>query len=318
MPEASRRDPVLAQCRAAIRGGSKSFAQAARLFAPWTRDAAQLLYAWCRHCDDEIDGEVLGRPAELPAHPEQKLAEMRDRTRRALQGEPMEQPEFQALQRVVDLHRIPRRYAFELLEGFAMDVERRRFRSLDDVLEYCYHVAGVVGLMMAHIMGSREQAALRHAADLGLALQMTNIARDVIHDASIGRIYLPLDWLSEAGVPPSEISEARHRTALHGVVMRLLREADRYYASGDRGLAYLGFRSAWAVGTARQVYWEIGRLVERRRESAWDRRAVVPRWRQRVWVARALARAVHCRLARERWLEAAEPPDLWTRARAFD
>jgi phytoene synthase len=318
MPEGRRRDPVLAQCRGAIRGGSRSFAQAARLFAPWTRDAAQLLYAWCRHCDDEIDGEVLGRPAGLPAHPEQKLALMREQTRRALAGEPMAQPEFLALQRVVDLHSIPQRYAHELLDGFAMDVERRRFHTLDDVLEYCYPVAGVVGLMMAHIMGSRHQAALRHAADLGLALQMTNIARDVVHDASIGRIYLPLDWLAEAGVPAVEIAEPRHRAALHGVVMRLLREADRYYASGDRGLAYLGFRSAWAVGTARHVYWEIGRLVERRRERAWDHRAIVPRGRQRIWVARALVRAIRCCTAREGWLRSAEPRDLWTRARAFD
>jgi phytoene synthase len=261
---------------------------------------------------------VLGRPAGLPAHPEQKLAEMRERTRRALAGEAMDQPEFTALQRVVDLHQVPHRYAYELLDGFAMDVERRRFHTIDDVLEYCYHVAGVVGLMMAHIMGSRRQTALRHAADLGLALQMTNIARDVLHDASIGRIYLPLDWLAEAGVPAAEIAEARHRTALHGVVMRLLREADRYYASGDRGLAFLGFRSAWAVGTARHVYWEIGRLVERRRERAWDRRVVVPRWRQRVWVARALTRAARCCLGRESWLRSADPADLWTRARAFD
>lgn len=318
MAEARGRDPVLARCRASIRGGSKSFAQAARLFAPWARDAAQLLYAWCRYCDDQIDGEVLGRPAGLPAHPERKLAEMREQTRRALAGEPMEQPEFVALQRVVDLHRIPHRYPFELLDGFAMDVERRRYRTLDDVLEYCYHVAGVVGLMMAHVMDSRDEAALRHAADLGLALQMTNISRDVVHDASVGRVYLPLDWLDEAGLPAGELAEPRHRRVLHGVVARLLREADRYYASGDRGLAYLDFRSAWAIAAARHVYSGIGRLVEKRGERAWDRRAIVPRWRQRLWVVHALARAVRCRLSRESWLRGAEPADLWTRARAFD
>jgi phytoene synthase len=261
---------------------------------------------------------VLGRPAGLPAHPERKLAEMRERTEQALFGKPMQQPEFLALQRVVELYSIPHRYPHELLDGFAMDVDRRRFHTLDDVLEYCYHVAGVVGLMMAHIMGSRDQSALRHAADLGLALQMTNIARDVVHDASIGRIYLPLEWLDEAGIEPAEISDPRHRAALHRVAMRLLREADRYYASGDRGLAYLGFRSAWAVGTARHVYSQIGCLVERRGVRAWDRRAIVPRWRQRLWVGRALLKALHCRVARESWLRAAEPRDLWTRARAFD
>ena len=293
MPEP--RDPLLETCRDIIARGSKSFSGAARLFAPDTRDAAYLLYAWCRYCDDQIDGETLGLRTGDPSHDEQgqrdRLQRLTDMTRRVLDGRNVDDPVFTALRRVVERYRIPARYPLELLEGFAMDVESRRYDSLDEVLGYCYHVAGVVGMMMSHIMGVGDEATQRRAADLGIALQLTNIARDVIDDARVGRVYLPLSWLREARLAPDELLAEGRRSCLAGVVARLLREADRYYASGDLGIRRLPFRSAWAVTVARGVYWEIGRLVRRRGPAAWDERAVVPPTRKGYWLARGLALA---------------------------
>jgi phytoene synthase len=289
-------DRTVASAHAAIRDGSRSFAGASRLFDPATREAAWLLYSWCRHCDDEVDCEVLGhRMGKRQGDRVQRLARLYERTRAALRGEPMSDPVFEAFQRVASRYAIPERYALELLDGFAMDVEARTYDSLEDLLLYCYHVAGTVGLMMAHIMGVSDISALRRAADLGIALQLTNIARDVIEDARNGRVYLPLEWLARVGVPRDEVGDERHREGVSRVVVCLLLEADRYYRSGDRGLGALSFRSAWAVAAARHVYSAIGTLVRSRGARAWDQRAVVSRKTKILGITRALVEALRSR-----------------------
>jgi 15-cis-phytoene synthase len=315
----SPQDDVLDRCRVIIREGSKSFAQAACLFDRETRAAAFLLYAWCRHCDDQIDGEHLGykNAAEDRVDRGDRLSRLFEQTRSVLQGEAPQDPVFAALQRVVTKYEIPERYPLELLEGFAMDVEGRRHPGLDDLFLYCYHVAGTVGLMMAHIMGVRDEWTLQRAADLGIALQMTNIARDVIDDAGSGRVYLPLCWLERAGVPAEEIADPNHRPALAGVVQQLLAEADRYYHSGARGLRRLPFRSAWAVAVARGVYREIGQTVLRLGHRAWDQRAIVPKHRKLAQVARGLL--VACFTSSVGRLKSApRRDDLWTKEPSLD
>jgi phytoene synthase len=190
---------------------------------------------------------------------------------------------FIALQHIVHRYGIPAHYALELIEGMAMDVRGTRYATLRELLLYCYRVAGTVGLMMSHVMGLRDESALKHAADLGIAMQLTNIARDIIEDAGMGRIYLPLTWLSEAGIEPTEIAAAHNREKLALLTRRLLREADAYYRSGDAGLWHLSFRSAAAVSAARQVYSEIGSLILTRGSHAWDQRGYVTGARK-LWV----------------------------------
>ena len=170
---------------------------------------------------------------------------------------------------------IPERYAIELLDGFAMDVEARRYETLEDTLDYCWHVAGVVGVMMALVMGVApgDLATLRRAQDLGLAFQLTNIARDVIEDAANERIYLPAAWLAEVGVPLEAIAATEHRAAVFAVTRRLLDTAEPYYASAVAGLAALPLRSAWAIAAARGVYRQIGVIVAARGAAAWNTRA---------------------------------------------
>ena len=290
MPE---RDAVLVRCRATIRDGSKSFAHAARLFPADVHDAAVLLYAWCRHCDDQVDGETLGR-RDVEARPSprsERLEQLREATRRALAGEPASDPVFVAFERVVRRHQIPHRYPLELLEGFRMDVEGRRYESIEQLRTYCYHVAGTVGLMMAHVMGVVDGGSLERASDLGIALQMTNVARDVMEDARDGRVYLPLAWLSEVGVAPEAITDPGCAARVAAVTGRLLDEAERYYASATRGLPRLRFRCAWAVAVARNVYRAIGTEVRRRGPAAWDDRVVVPRWRKLVGLGSGLVDA---------------------------
>jgi phytoene synthase len=260
---------ALNDCREIITKGSKSFSLAARLFDPQTRDAAIFLYGWCRHCDDQVDeAGKSGDRDEL----ERRLKALREKTARAFSLESQREPVFVALQYIVHRYDIPVHYALELIEGMAMDVRGTRYATLRELLLYCYRVAGTVGLMMSHVMGLRDESALKHAADLGIAMQLTNIARDITEDAAIGRIYVPLSWLDEAKIMHDEISAPANRQKLAMITRRLLGEAERYYRSGDRGLWYLSFRSACAVSAARRVYSEIGSLLLQRGARAWDER----------------------------------------------
>ncbi len=278
-------DTVLRLSEQMIADGSKSFAAAARLFAPQTRADAVMLYAWCRHADDVIDGQELGHGnlADRDGDPAQRLAELRGATDAALRGDADGDPVFEALRQVVERNRIPHRHPQELIAGFAMDVDSRIYRSFDDTLDYCYHVAGVVGVMMAMIMGAREAAVLDRASDLGLAFQLTNIARDVIDDARAGRCYLPSDWLEEAGIAAIEPENRDQWPALHGLALRLLDRAEPYYRSAYAGLPALSFRSAWAVAAARRVYRDIGRVLRRDGPQAWERRVSTTRSRK-IWL----------------------------------
>ena len=306
-------DSVIGNSRDMIERGSKSFAAAARLFSPVIRERAYMLYAWCRHCDDQIDGQELGFAGAAidDADRARRLARLREDTRRALAGEPTSDPVFEAFRRVARDCGIPARFPRELLAGFGMDVAAYRYQALPDTLLYCYRVAGVVGVMMAYVMGVREPVALQRAADLGIAFQLTNIARDVLDDARLGRCYLPAAWLAEVGIPPGAHADEAQRERLVSVVERLLAEADRYYASALQGLQSLPFRSAWAVATALGVYREIGDVVRARGTRAWDQRAVV-RGGRKIWHALAGALRASRAVTLDRWRQG--PPrarDLW-------
>jgi 15-cis-phytoene synthase len=194
-----------------------------------------------------------------------------------------------------------------------MDAAGQHYETIDDTLAYCYHVAGVVGLMMAWIMGVREESTLLRGCDLGLGFQLTNIARDVNDDVANGRVYLPAAWLHDAGVVarPGQPLDPAARAAVVPVVARLLAEADRYYASAWHGVGHLPWRSAWAVATARHVYADIGHEVRRRGAGAWDRRVSTSTGRKVARLAQALGEAAWAVTTRA---SDAGPPrrGLWT------
>ncbi len=300
--------------RLVIQKGSKSFAAAAKLFDADTRASAYMLYAWCRHCDDRIDNQELGfnSKPQSAVKTQAILKELRSKTQCAIDNEPCDDTVFEGLRYVIHRHQIPGRYPLELLDGFAMDATAFEYRNLADTLRYCYHVAGVVGVMMAAIMGARGGDVLQRAADLGIAFQLTNIARDIREDAEVGRIYLPGDWLAGNGIAREALLQPQHRGAVVNMVGRLLDEADRYYASANEGLRALGFRSAWAVSVARVVYRSIGDIVRQRGETAWDQRVVVAKSRKLAGVGQGLLSAARACLFDRRTDPVRRDGDLWT------
>ncbi|MEL6226573.1 MAG: phytoene/squalene synthase family protein [Pseudomonadota bacterium] len=288
-------DDIVALSKARIERGSKSFSRAAALFDVDTRASAYMLYAWCRHCDDEIDGQDHGhaRAGAGPAACEHVLAKLTEQTTAAVAGR-ADDPVFIALSRVVAKHQIPAIHPLELLEGFRMDVDRTPYETVEDTLRYSYHVAGVVGVMMAMIMGVRDRETLNRASDLGIAFQLTNIARDVVPDAREGRCYLPSDWLADVGLTsdPSAVADPNNRQRVFDVTHRLLDRADDYYNSAQTGIPHLPPRAAWAIAAARNVYRDIGNVIRQRGPAAWDTRAYVGKSRQIAGVALGGAQAL--------------------------
>lgn len=294
----------------AIAQGSSSFAAASVLFDRRTRLNARLLYAWCRYCDDLIDGQDLGRGRHArPVPAADALGHLERETLRALDGRPNGEPAFRALAEVAANVDLPGRYPLEHIAGFRMDVEGNAYRTLDDLLVYCWRIAGVVGVMMSLVMGRRDPETLDFAADLGIAFQLTNISRDVVEDARAGRVYLPQEWLEEAGLTPARVKDPACRPALAVVVTRLLDAAEPYYASAEIGIGRLPFRSACAVAAAARIYRAIGIEVRRREEAAWDDRVRTSAPRK---LGLGLA-GIGSVLVNRTGSRAVRNPDLWTR-----
>ena len=270
----------LAACRALLRGGSRSFSLASGLLPRRVRDPAVALYAFCRLADDAIDRDKGGAAA---------LARLRDRLGRAYAGRPLPIPADRALARVVARFAIPFALPHALLEGLAWDAEARRYETLDELTAYAIRVAGTVGEMMALVMGVRAPETLARACDLGVAMQFSNIARDLGEDAREGRLYLPLRWLREAGIDPDAwLAAPVFDAAVAAVVRRLLAEAEALYARADVGIAALPLSCRTGIRAARLLYAEIGAEVARRGHDSVTGRAVVPLPRKLVVLARGL------------------------------
>lgn len=284
--EAVAYQQAIEHCQKVIKKGSKSFSLAAQIFGTETQEAAVALYGWCRHCDDEIDFSEHGFtivPDRFNLNQDiqkERLDKLIQKTKAAYRGEKMVDPVFVAFQNIVMKYQIPEKYPLDLLEGMAMDARQQIYPTLGDLLLYCYRVAGTVGLMMTHIMGTSDPAALKHAAHMGMAMQLTNISRDIMDDAQMGRTYLPICWLRDWGIPRHEIADQKHRQKIYQLAQRLLSVADDYYKEGDRGLKYLPFRAASTISAARYVYSNIGQQIRTQGHKAWDARPIVPLWKK--------------------------------------
>ncbi len=264
--------------REVIRRQSKSFALAARLLPPRARGRAEALYAWCRAADDRIDD------AADPAAAGNALSDLRAEVAAVYAGRPATTAAGDALRRAVAACGIPPEYPLELLAGFEMDVRGTRYATADELLLYCNRVAGVVGWMMCHALGVTDDAAVPHAGHLGIAMQLTNIARDVAEDWNRGRLYLPAEWLPRVPPPGEPLSDA----ACAPAVRHCLELADRYYRSGDAGLRFLSPRCRLAIRTAARIYRAIGGEVAARGCAPSAGRAVVGTRRKVAVLARSV------------------------------
>ena len=256
-----------------------SFALAATLLPGPTAARVARLYAVCRTVDDLADCDASAAAAA-------RLA----RLRAELDGAPPRDPAALELHDLARIGDFSLGYARDLVRGVQGDLEPVRIGAVGDLLVYAYRVAGSVGAMMAPMLGAEDERAAAPAVDLGIAMQLTNIARDVLEDARADRRYLPAAWVD---LPPAAIAAAtpaareRVPAALHGLVAL----ADRHYERGIAGLPNLPLRARTTVAVAAELYRAIGTVVRERDGAYWQGRAVVAKPRRWAIAARTIARA---------------------------
>jgi phytoene synthase len=266
-------------CQALMAGGSKTFFAASRLLPKRVRGPAIALYAFCRVADDAID---------FASDRASALVQLNERLRCIYADAPMDYEPDKALAAVVREFHLPLELVSALLEGFEWDAEGRRYETLEELQGYGARVAGSVGAMMAVIMRTRGEQALARACDLGVAMQLTNIARDIGEDARCGRLYIPLQWMREVGIEPEDWLRAPvFDERIASVVARLLAAADALYERSEYGVGELPRDCRPAIRAARLVYAEIGRELERSGLDSINQRAVVSGRRKLALLARA-------------------------------
>jgi 15-cis-phytoene synthase len=277
------RQDDLDHCREAIRHGSLSFHAASRLLPTRVRDPALALYAFCRLADDAVDLHE-----EKPA----AVLRLRDRLDLIYRGTPRDAPADRAFAAVIETHEMPRALPEALLEGLAWDATGRRYRTMSELFDYSARVAAAVGAMMCVLMGVRDPNALARACDLGVAMQLTNIARDVGEDARARRIYLPLDWLEAEGLHPETIfADPLPDAPIRDMVRRLLLQADRLYFRAEAGIPALPVDARPGIYAARHVYAGIGGAIARNGFDTVSYRARTYKAQKAGWLGLSLARA---------------------------
>jgi 15-cis-phytoene synthase len=274
---------VLASCERLMRTGSHSFFAASRILPQRFKHAATAVYAFCRVADDAVDEMPPGASIEIV------MDYLRERLEAIYRGEPFLIDADIAFAAIVREYAIPKAIPMALLEGFQWDASGRDYETLEALYDYAARVAGTVGAMMTLVMGGRSAQTIARACELGVAMQLTNIARDVGEDVRRGRIYLPLRWLREAGIDPQEfLRRPQYSESLAGVIARLLQVADQLYVRAETGIASLPRDCRPAIMSARLIYADIGRVIRGIDCDVVHRRAVVGTSRKWWLMARAL------------------------------
>lgn len=260
-------------CRAWIRRHSRSFFLSSLLLPKRVRHGAWALYAFCRRADDAVDAGRSGPEAR------RQLDGLERRLAAVYRGEAPAHPIDRAFQHLVERYRIPRQLPDRLLYGMEMDLGGAAYETRDELLRYCFAVASTVGLMMTRVMGVDSEVAYLRAADLGIAMQLTNIARDVGEDARRGRVYLPRSLCAEVGLDPRSLptgSTPMPTPTLRPALELVLGWADEHYRSADRGVPLLPWSCRLAIASSRRIYAAIGDAIRRGGYDSITHRAYVP------------------------------------------
>ena len=272
----------LEHCKEAIRHGSLSFHAASKLLPAKVRDPALALYAFCRLADDAVD---------LNAHKAAAVLRLQERLDRAYAGRPFDAPADRAFAAIIEQFEMPRPLPDALLEGLAWDATERRYETLEELYGYSARVASAVGAMMCVLMGVRDENALARACDLGVAMQLTNIARDVGEDARERRMYLPTEWLDAAGLSAEDVfADPRPSKSIRAMVRRLVMDANRLYMRSEAGISALPLKARTGIFAARLIYGGIGREVQKAGYDTISTRAHTSKAQKLGWIAQAALR----------------------------
>jgi len=248
------------ECRSITRQEAKNFYYAFLTLPSAQRKAIYVAYAFCRHCDDSVD-QVASTEEKLS-----NLAALQRELEQTYSGHARE-PVFVALADVAQKYDIPKEYFHEVISGVESDLVKDRYEDFDQLRRYCYQVASVVGLICLQIFGYKDEAAKQRAVDLGLAMQLTNIARDVQEDLGYGRIYLPQDEIARFGYTEEELKSGVVNEAFTELMRFQAQRARSYFQSGFQLLPYLSLRSRACPAVLGRLY---SKVLERIEDADYD------------------------------------------------
>ena len=243
------------ECRSITRREAKNFYYAFITLPAARRRAIYVAYAFCRHCDDSVDRE------DSMTEKLSTLGALHRGLEQTYSGHANE-PVFMALADVAERYDIPQEYFREVLSGVESDLVKNRYEDFDQLRRYCYQVASVVGLICLQIFGYKDAAAKDHAIDLGLAMQLTNIARDVREDLDLGRIYLPQDEMARFGYSEEELQAGVVNEPFTELMRFQTQRARRYFRSGFQLLPYLSLRSRACPAVLGRLYHKVLDRIE--------------------------------------------------------
>ncbi len=246
------------------------------MLPPEKRWATFAVYGFCRYADNLIDKQRNRSAVEVL----REVAFLREELLIAQRTGESEHPILQPYIVVAQRYGIPIKYALELLQGVEMDLEHSRYANFDALYLFCYRVAGVVGLMMTHILGYKDEAVFAYAEKLGVAMQLTNILRDVQEDGNMGRIYLPLEELHAFGCSENNIFEARMTSAFRELMRFQFDRACSYYEAAQPGIRLLKPDAQYAIYSASRIYRGILKRIQARDYNPFLGRVYVPKHRK--------------------------------------
>jgi phytoene synthase len=258
------------KCDAITREHSKSFHMASALLPEEKRSAVRALYAFCRTVDDIVDRPSSAERAERldywRCHVHTTSVEDHEDAVAAAWGDTMLR------------YHVPRRYALQLIDGVARDMLQTRYANFDELSTYCYGVASTVGLMSMHVVGFRSDDAIPYAIKLGVALQMTNILRDVGEDYRNGRVYLPQDELSAFGITEQDLDSGAVTDRWRGFMRFQIGRTRALYQEAWPGIRMLDREGRLAIAAAGALYQGILDVIERNDYDVFSQRASLSTW----------------------------------------
>jgi phytoene synthase len=253
-------ESAYAECRSITRREAKNFYYAFLTLPPARRRAISVIYAFCRHCDDSVDVEGMTEDKLTT------LAQIRDDLAKSYRHSATA-PIFLALDDVAQRYEIPQPHFQDIVSGVEADLVKNRYNDFEELKRYCYQVASVVGLICLQIFGYQDPEAREHAIDLGLAMQLTNIARDVKEDLEMDRIYLPLDEMARFGYSEQDLQAGVLNQQFTDLMRFQAQRAQGYFRGGFKLLPYLSRRSRACPAVLGQLYRKI---LERIEEADYD------------------------------------------------
>lgn len=266
-------EPAFLYAKSIIDHHAKSFSFASKFIPEQRRWATYATYSFCRYADNIVDNPRDRSKQEII----NELNEIRNEIDFAYKYGESEHPVLKSFIIAAKMYDIPKQYTFDLLDGVEMDLTIDRYKTFDELYLFCYRVASVVGLMMTYVLGFKDDKTLKYAEEMGIAMQLTNILRDIKEDKNMGRIYLPIDEIKQFHLKESDFFSENFNLDFRNFMQFQVDRAKSYYQDSTKGISMLEHESRFSIYAAGRIYSDILRKIEERGYNPFLGRVFVPK-----------------------------------------